>query len=255
MRFGADLRKNAGQWKGEQEMERKVICAIDTGNLDEAIATTKRLAPYVGAFKIGHALTLPYGLGVLGKIRDAGATRIFLDLKFHDIPNSVALAVREATKYGVWMMTLHIAGGPAMMQAAAEEAQNAPLGQCPMLMGVSVLTSLDQHILTTHLGVQRDLTSHMVYLSKWAIDCGLDGVVCSAHEVKEIRKALGREGVIVTPGIRLPDGQTHDQVRVGQASQALADGADYLVIGRALTECADPEATLAQMGLDTTRTG
>jgi len=230
-------------------MERKVICALDTGDLKEALAITQRLAPYVGAFKIGHALTLPHGLEVLEKIREAGASRIFLDLKFHDIPNSVALAVREATKYGVWMMTLHISGGPAMMQAAAEEAQNAPMGQCPLLVGVSVLTSLDQHILTTHLGVQRDLTSHMVYLSKWAIDCGLDGVVCSAQEVHEIRKALGREGVIVTPGIRLPDGRVHDQVRVGQADQVLADGADYLVIGRALTECADPEAVLSQMGL------
>lgn len=255
MRGSTNLRKNTGQWKGEYLMERKVICAIDTGDLNEAIETTKRLAPYVGAFKIGHALTLPYGLSVLDKIREAGASRIFLDLKFHDIPNSVALAVREATKYGVWMMTLHIAGGPAMMQAAAEEAQNAPMGQCPLLMGVSVLTSLDQHILTNHLGIQRDLTSHMVYLSKWAIDCGLDGVICSAQEAKDIRKTLGRNGVIVTPGIRLPEGNVHDQVRVGQATQALADGADYLVIGRALTECADPEAALAQMGLDAARTG
>jgi len=255
MRCGTYLRKNTGQWKGEYLMERKVICALDTGNLEEAIATTKRLAPYVGAFKVGHALTLPYGLGVLDKIREAGAARIFLDLKFHDIPNSVALAVREATKYGVWMITVHIAGGPAMMQAAAEEAQNAPMGQCPLLMGVSVLTSLDQHILTNHLGVQRDITSHMVYLSKWAIDCGLDGVICSAQEAKDIRKALGRNGVIVTPGIRLPEGNVHDQLRVGQATQALTDGADYLVIGRALTECAEPEAALAQMGLDATRSG
>jgi orotidine-5'-phosphate decarboxylase len=236
-------------------MERKVICALDTGDVKEAIEITKRLAPYVGAFKIGHALTLPNGLSVIETIKDAGASRIFLDLKFHDIPNSVALAVREATKYGVWMMTVHIAGGPAMMEAAAEEAQNAPMDVPPMLVGVSVLTSLDQHVLTNHLGVQRSIQDHMVYLSKWAVDCGLDGVVCSAHEVAPIRAALGREGVIVTPGIRIPDGDKHDQVRVGDAQQALKDGSDYLVIGRALTQCPDPEEALVKLGFTELQVG
>lgn len=226
---------------------RKVICALDTPNLDEALGIVRRLGAKVGAFKIGHSLTLGNGLDVIQRLQDAGADRIFLDLKFHDIPNSVALAVSEAAKRGVWMLTVHIAGGPAMITAAAQEA--GAYDQGPLLMGVSVLTSLDEHILRDCLGVTRPLEEQMVELSKWGVDCGLDGVICSAHEIKPIRQAIGHQGVIVTPGIRLPSGDHHDQKRVGTAAQALADGADYLVIGRALVDSPDPDRALEQMGL------
>lgn len=229
-------------------MVRKVICALDTGDLNEALSMTKRLSSCVGAFKIGHALTLQYGLSVIDRLQDAGAERIFLDLKFHDIPNSVALAVREAARHKVWMMTLHISGGPAMLHAAAEEARASD--NEVNLVGVSVLTSLDQHILTDHLGVSRSINEHMVYLSQLAVDCGLDGVVCSPNEIKEIRAAIGHQGMIVTPGIRATTGETHDQKRVGTAQDALADGADYLVIGRALTHCEDIEQALAGFGFE-----
>ena len=111
-----------------------------------------------------------------------------------------------------------------------------------------MLTSLDQHMLTDHLGVNRDLSDHMVKLSQLAIDCGLNGVVCSAQEVASIRRAIGREGVIVTPGIRPPSGEVHDQKRTGTPNQALEDGSDYLVIGRALSDSLDVEATLASLG-------
>jgi orotidine-5'-phosphate decarboxylase len=230
-------------------MNRHVICALDTADLEEAKGITKRLAPYVGAFKIGHALTLNHGLDVVERLRDAGASRIFLDLKFHDIPNSVALAVCEAAKRGVWMMTLHISGGPAMLTAAVEEANNCNLDTRPLLVGVSVLTSLDQHTLTDHLGVDRTVEDHMVHLSRLATDFDLDGVVCSAQEIKPIRKALGPHCVIVTPGIRLPNSEVHDQKRVGDANQALEDGADYLVIGRALINTPDIVQTLSHFGL------
>ena len=230
-------------------MNRQVICALDTPNLDEAIDVVGKLKSYVGAFKIGHALTLPYGLDVIDRLKDAGAARIFLDLKFHDIPNSVALAVAEAAKRGVWMMTLHIAGGPAMMTAAVEEARSAGEDQRPLLIGVSVLTSLDQRVLSDHLGVNRSVVDHMVHLSRLAMEFDLDGVVCSAQEVKPIREAVGTHGIIVTPGIRLPNTDTHDQKRVGDAGSALEHGADYLVIGRALTGSPDPEKTLGQFGL------
>ena len=230
-------------------MNRQVICALDTPNLDEAIEVVGKLKSYVGAFKIGHALTLPYGLDVIDRLKDAGAARIFLDLKFHDIPNSVALAVAEAAKRGVWMMTLHIAGGPAMMTAAVEEARSAGEDQRPLLIGVSVLTSLDQRVLSDHLGVNRSVVDHMVHLSRLAMEFDLDGVVCSAQEVKPIREAVGTHGIIVTPGIRLPNTDTHDQKRVGDAGSALEHGADYLVIGRALTGSPDPEKTLGQFGL------
>src|SRR5476649_2509411 len=122
-----------------ERINKKVICALDTPDLDEAIRITTRLAPHVGAFKVGHALTLPHGLDVVDRLKDAGANRIFLDLKFHDIPNSVALAVSEAAKRGVWMMTLHISVGPAMMTAAVEEARSTGEDMRPLLVGVSVL--------------------------------------------------------------------------------------------------------------------
>jgi orotidine-5'-phosphate decarboxylase len=230
-------------------MVRKVICALDTGNLEEAIATTKKLSRWVKTFKIGHGLTLPHGLSVIDRLQDAGAERIFLDLKFHDIPNSVALAVREAAKRKVWMMTLHLTGGPAMLTAAVEEAKGYGERERPMLVGVSVLTSLDEEMLQEHLGVSRTIEEQMVFLSKDAMQLDLDGVVCSAHEIKPIREAIGRSGVIVTPGIRL-GGATHDQKRVGNPQQAIEDGADYLVIGRALIEANDLEATMQQLGLE-----
>jgi orotidine-5'-phosphate decarboxylase len=225
---------------------RKIICALDTSDLDEAVRTIHTLRDRVGAFKIGHALTLNHGLAVVERLQEEGAARVFLDLKFHDIPNSVGLAVREAARRGAWMVTVHISGGPAMLNAAAEEAR-AFGDDGPCVVGVSVLTSLDQHVLTDHLGVSRSVEEHMVYLSKLAVDCGLDGVVCSAHEVKPIRGALGRHGLIVTPGIRLGGHDTHDQKRVGDATTAIADGADYLVVGRALTGSPDPVAMLGQM--------
>jgi len=230
-------------------MNRHVICALDTPNLHEALTTVSRLKSHVSAFKIGHALTLPYGLEVIDRLTDAGAERVFLDLKFHDIPNSVALAVAEASKRNVWMMTLHISGGPAMITAAVEEAKSAGDAHRPLLIGVSVLTSLDQRVLSDYLGTTRSLEEQMVHLSAQAMEFDLDGVVCSAQEVKAIRAAVGNRGVIVTPGIRLPHMDSHDQVRVGNATEAIEHGADYVVIGRALASSHDPEQVLRQFGL------
>ncbi len=231
----------------------KVICALDTGDVAEAVGIVERLCPFVGAFKIGHALTLQHGLSVMDRLREAGAKRIFLDLKFHDIPNSVALAVREAMKHGVWMMTLHTSGGPAMMTAAVEEAQAMGDEFAPLLMGVSVLTSLDQVTMTRDIGIERSIEEQMIYMSRLAIECGLNGVICPAPEVANVRVAIGHEGVIVTPGIRLSSGATHDQQQVGTAEQALADGADYLVIGRALVDSPNPMQILDQMGFSVKR--
>ena len=229
-------------------MVKQVICALDTADIQEATRIVTRLKDHVGAFKIGHALTLSHGLDIVNRLQDAGATRIFLDLKFHDIPNSVAVAVREAAKRDVWMLTVHTSGGPAMLNAAVEEARNSP-GTPPLIVGVSVLTSLDQHILSDHLGVNRSLEDQMVHLSKLAADMDLDGVVCSPHEIKAVRAGVGKSVCIIVPGIRLPGADTHDQKRAGDARQALEDGADYLVIGRALTDSPDPAAALAGFNL------
>lgn len=230
-------------------MNRHIICALDTADADEAIGIVTRLKSHVGAYKIGHALTLNYGLNVIDRLRDAGANRIFLDLKFHDIPNSIALAVREAARRGVWMMTLHISGGPAMLTAAVEQARMYGEDSRPLLVGVSVLTSLDDHNLTEHLGIQRTVEQQAAALSRLAMDSELDGVVCSPHEVATLRQVIGNHAVIVTPGIRLPHGETHDQKRTGDARQALADGSDYLVLGRALTKAPDIEKMLESIGL------
>lgn len=227
---------------------RKVICALDTGNLSEARKLVRRLAPWVGAFKIGHALVLPNGLDVVDRLRDEGADRIFLDLKFHDIPNSVALGVESAARKGVWMTTLHISGGPAMMTAAVEASRSYGEENAPLLVGVSVLTSIEQETLSHYLGVPRTILEHMTLLSREAIEFGLDGVVCGVSEVKVLRNVVGH-GIIVTPGIRSSAGERHDQRRVGEPNQALEAGADYLVVGRALTASEDPVQALVQLGL------
>ena len=231
-------------------INRQIICAVDTSDLREAERIVQKLSPYVGAFKIGHALTLSRGLGVVDDLKEMGANRIFLDLKFHDIPNSVALAVEEAAERGVWMMTVHSSGGPAMLCAAAEAAERVPSEVRPILVGVSVLTSIDESTLHRDLGIARSLEEHAVSLSKMAVEQGIDGVVCSPHEIAAIRHAIGPTAVIVTPGIRAAQGDVHDQKRVATASQAIADGASYLVIGRALTDAGDPIAALHSLGLD-----
>ncbi len=230
-------------------MNTHVIVAIDTSDLAEAKAQVRKLEKHAFAFKIGHALVLPHGLMAIDELMMAGAQRIFLDMKFHDIPNSVALGVYEATKHGVWMMTLHTSGGDAMMAAAVEAAADANPQIPPVLLGVTVLTSIDQKTLTEQLGVERILEDHAVNLAKRAVSCGLDGVVCSGHEVATIRAAIGPEPVLVTPGIRKSFGETQDQKRVVSGKDALANGATYLVIGRALADAEDPEAALIELGL------
>jgi orotidine-5'-phosphate decarboxylase len=232
-----------------ERVNRKVICALDTHDLDEALTIARKLVPYVGAFKIGHALTLNYGLDVIDRLKDAGVERVFLDLKFHDIPNSVALAVCEAARRGVWMLTLHLAGGPAMIHAAVDEAKCCEEHKRPLLIGVSVLTSLDQASLSNYLGIDRSIEDQMVFLSKMGMEQGLDGVVCSSHELSAIRPAIGPTGIIVTPGIRLPNTDIEDQKRVGDAMSAIRGGSDYLVIGRALIHSKDVVETLNQFGL------
>lgn len=233
----------------DANLKRKLICALDTGDLTEARGHVRRLKDYVGAFKIGHALTLPHGLEVVEELQEVGAERIFLDLKFHDIPSVVALGVREAAKRGVWMLTMHMSGGPAMMRAAVEEAASHGHAKRPNLMGVSVLTSLDEQHLQEGLGVGRTLEEHMSELSRQGCAEGLDGVVCSAHEITVLREVVGR-GILVVPGIRPPSDATDDQRRVGTAEGALNDGADYLVIGRALTAKPEPYSALRQLGFD-----
>ena len=218
----------------------KIICALDSSDLDSATTTVQRLSPYIKHFKIGHSLVLAHSLNVIAKLQDAGAEKIFLDLKFHDIPNTVAGAVKEAAKYGVWMTTLHTAGGSEMMQAAADVPDR------PLLMGVSVLTSLDESELA-QVGVSRTVEDQMMRMSALAIKCGIDGVISSPLEILSLRTSLGSKPLIVTPGIRLPGGESHDQKRFATPHQAIADGASFLVMGRALTDAEDVDFVIDQL--------
>lgn len=223
-------------------MKEKIIVALDTSDIEEAIGTIKKLRGHIDAFKIGQALTLANGLSAIARLQDAGAKRIFLDLKFHDIPNSVALGVKTAAQYGVWMLTIHTSGGRAMMEAAANAAQSS--NHPPLVVGVTVLTSINEETLRNELGVERPLKTQVIELAKLAQESGLDGVVASPHEASSIRQMVGSQFVIVTPGIRPAGGTTHDQQRIATAHEAIANGASYLVVGRAITESEDPIAAL-----------
>lgn len=230
-------------------MNTHLIAALDTPDLNEAKETVRRLRSHVFAFKIGHALVLPHGLNVIDELQMAGAQRVFLDMKFHDIPNSVALGAYEAARHGVWMMTVHASGGRAMMAAAVEAVRDANPEIPPMIVGVTVLTSVDEETLRNELGVSRSAQEHVLELAKLAMSAELDGMVCSGQEVAMLRQELGHEAVLVTPGIRATDDDTHDQKRTATGGDALAAGANYLVVGRALTGAQDPDRALAALGL------
>jgi orotidine-5'-phosphate decarboxylase len=223
-------------------VKSRLIAALDTSSLDEARELVGRLAPFVGAFKVGHALTLGHGLGVLSALKAEGAERIFLDLKFHDIPHATALAVGEAARAGAWMTTIHASGGRAMVQAAAAVKGGVSL------MGVSALTSLSAEELRDEAGVERSPEEHLMHQAAWGLEAGLDGMICSVLECAALR-ARHPEAILVTPGIRAAGADTGDQTRVATGGAALAAGASYLVIGRALTGAADPRQALADLEL------
>jgi len=210
---------------------QRVILALDTPEIEQACAWVERFRDRVHAFKVGGALIVRYGLEGLQPLRQAGATRIFLDLKFHDIPHAVALAVRQAAELGVWMLTLHISGGREMLQAAREAVADRTLR--PLLMGVTVLTSLDAPALR-ELGVPRSPRAQVLRLAQLAHACGLDGVIASPQEIIPLRRRFPPPFLLVTPGVRPADAPTADQKRVATPEDALRWGADYLVMGRAL---------------------
>ena len=174
--------------------------------------------------------------------------RVFLDLKFHDIPNTVAGAVREATRLGVFMLNVHASGGQAMMRAAAEAAATGSRelgGPRPICLGVTVLTSFDRAHLQRDLGVVSTVEAHVLQLAERAAAAGLDGCVASPREIRALRNLLPREWIIVAPGVRPAGSETQDQARTDTPSAALRSGADYLVVGRPITAAPDPAVAAA----------
>jgi orotidine-5'-phosphate decarboxylase len=224
----------------------RAIVALDFPEPRAALALAERLDPAACALKVGKELFVAGGPECVRALVARGF-RIFLDLKFHDIPNTVAGACAAATRLGVWMMNVHAAGGAAMLAAArhaVDEAAEARSSKPPLLIAVTVLTSLSNDDLKA-TGVGDDATRQALRLARLAADCGLDGVVCSAQEAPALRAALGPHFKLVTPGIRPAGSAAGDQSRIVTPQAAIANGADYLVIGRPITEAADPIAALA----------
>lgn len=215
----------------------ELIVALDVGNLDAAAALVEQLYPTVTLFKVGLQLFTAEGPRAVEIVRQRGGD-VFLDLKLHDIPNTVAGAVREAARLGAVMCTLHASGGRSMLQAAAQAV--AASGSPMRLLAVTVLTSLDSRDLEEVVGVKLDMTAQVVRLASLAREAGLDGIVASPHEIGLLRATLGPSMCLVIPGIRPAWAAADDQRRVMTPQEAAVAGADYLVIGRPITAAADP---------------
>ena len=224
-------------------MTTPIIVALDYPLAPAALDIAQRLSPALCRLKVGKELFTSSGPALVEKLQHMGF-EVFLDLKFHDIPNTVAGAVRAAAELGVWMVNVHACGGRRMMVAAAEAI--AAYSQRPLLIGVTVLTSMSEEDLL-ELGYSESSHERVMRLADLAADSGLDGVVCSAQEATALRQAQGSEFCLVTPGIRLAGDDPADQRRVVAPADALAMGSDYLVIGRSITTAADPLQVLQRI--------
>jgi orotidine-5'-phosphate decarboxylase len=224
-----------------RDARERLIVALDVDTLDAAVALVERLDGLVTRFKIGSQLFTAAGPAAVEAVQKRSG-QVFLDLKYHDIPNTVAGAAREAARMGGFMFNVHASGGRAMMRAAAEAVHAHAGARRPLVIAVTVLTSLDRRALARELGVTASVEGHVLHLCALAREAGLDGNVASAHEIHPIRNALGPGWVIVTPGVRPADSRADDQSRIATPRAAAGAGADYLVVGRPITAAADPVA-------------
>ena len=219
---------------------KPIIVVLDFPEAKSAMALAARLDPAACRVKVGKELHTAAGPQVIDDLMHRGFD-VFLDLKFHDIPNTVASACRVAARQGVWMINVHASGGRRMMLAAREAVDSSSLK--PLLIGVTVLTSLSDAE-AQEVGFTGTAADNVMRLATLTKDCGLDGVVCSAEEATSLKAALGTQFQLVTPGIRLEGDAKDDQQRVVTPVEAIKLGADYLVIGRSITHAKDPIATL-----------
>jgi orotidine-5'-phosphate decarboxylase len=221
----------------------RIIVALDFSDPAVALALADRLRPEDCRLKVGKELFTRAGPALVEQLQGRGFD-VFLDLKFHDIPNTVAKACRVAADLGVWMVNVHTLGGRRMM-AAAREAVDAAAHQ-PLLIGVTILTSMGSEDLA-EVALPPDPEANVLRLARLAQDAGLDGVVCSPMEVALLRRELGLQFALVTPGVRPAGASVDDQKRITTPEDAIRAGASYLVIGRPITQAADPAAALAEI--------
>jgi len=216
----------------------KIIVALDVSTEREALNLVDALKGHVGFFKVGLELIHSVGIGIVHKIAANGG-RVFLDSKLHDIPNTGAGAAKAVARLGVGMFNVHATGGAEMMRVAAQAARdesvkaNAPV---PIVLAVTVLTSLDQQTMNEELQIPGKVADHAAHLARLAVSAGLDGVIASPHEIEVIRRAAPGIKAIVTPGVRPEWSAAHDQKRVLTPGEAIRKGATYLVIGRPVTQ-------------------
>ena len=229
------------------EPHQRILVALDTTDVDHASALATALKGQVGGIKLGKEFFTANGPQGVRQVA-AGDQPLFLDLKFHDIPNTVIGAIRSALKVGPFMLNVHASGGRAMMEAAvaavAEAGENRPI-----LLGVTVLTSLGDEDLAG-MGIQGSAQDQVLRLAKLVQSCGMDGVVCSAKEITAIREVCGADFKLVVPGIRPAWASADDQKRIVTPAAAVGMGADYLVIGRPITGADDPAEAAARIGTE-----
>jgi orotidine-5'-phosphate decarboxylase len=228
----------------------KILVALDYDNTADAVALAQQLDPKACRLKVGKELFTSAGPDVVKALVAMGFD-VFLDMKFHDIPNTVAHAVKAAAEMGVWMVNVHASGGTRMMSAAREmldglALDGLALDRKPLLIAVTVLTSMDESDLL-ELGITRSPAQQVEYLAGLAQKAGMDGVVCSAHETERLRDVCGEDFCLVTPGIRPQSAVADDQRRTATPAQAVANGSTYLVIGRPITKHEKPLLALSEI--------
>lgn len=229
----------------------RLVLALDVDNFKKAEELVDKLIDYVGVFKIGNQLFTAEGTKVIKMVQEKGG-KVFLDLKFHDIPNTVARAAEVVSKLGVYIFDIHTSGGYEMMKAAVEASKKLSFAlgiRKPLILGVTLLTSINQEMLEKEIGIKKSLEEQVVHLAKLAKAAGLDGVVASPWEIKALRAACGEGFVILTPGIRpvclcvtsrQAGKSDDDQKRIMTPQEAIKLGADFIVIGRPITNATNP---------------
>lgn len=221
-----------------EKIKEKLVLALDVEDINEAKALVDELSPYIGTFKVGLQLFCGYGLEIVNYIKEKNSN-FFLDVKLHDIPNTVEKASFNVIKNEANFFNVHATGGIEMMRAAkkgALEASKKFNRKKPLILAVTVLTSISQEILSNELSNKKEVKDFVLQLARNAKEAGLDGVVASALELKEIKKELGKDFIVLTPGIRPSWTLKDDQKRIATPKSAISDGADYIVLGRAVTK-------------------